>query len=164
MPDGVRVDGADAWSNAARALYARAQRETDTLVDKSLNIIQVEAQRRLSQRTHPAGTRTTSAPGEPPALITGGLRRSFRQRRTRRGPALFEGRIGPTAIQSRAQEFGATIYPKRGLFLAWRDNDGWHRARSVTLPARPFFTPSVKAAVPKIRDLVKATWSRVITG
>lgn len=42
-------------------------------------------------------------------------------------------------------ERGATIRPKKGKFLTFRgDDESWHRMKSVTLPARHWFTKSAE--------------------
>ncbi len=62
----------------------------------------------------------------------------------------------PHKEYARIQELGGTIVPKKaGGFLVWRDPDTGKliRARSVTLPARPYLEP---AAVDHQGDIVKA--------
>ena len=47
---------------------------------------------------------------------------------------------------ARIQELGGTIVPKKaGGWLVWRDPDSGqvHRARSVTLPKRPYLEPAI---------------------
>ena len=42
-------------------------------------------------------------------------------------------------------ERGATINPKKGKFLSFRgDDESWHRMKSVTIPARHWFTKSAE--------------------
>ena len=42
-------------------------------------------------------------------------------------------------------ERGATIKPKKGKFLSFRgDDETWHRMKSVTIPARHWFTKSAE--------------------
>lgn len=54
-------------------------------------------------------------------------------------------RIGPTAIYGRIQELGGTVRPLVKKELHWVDEDGkHHRAKSVTLPARPYLAPAME--------------------
>jgi phage gpG-like protein len=81
----------------------------------------------LSTSSHARGTPTPSAPGEPPSLVTGTLRRSI----TVKGPHPFglgrwESHIGPTVIYGRIQELGGVT----------------GRGGSTVLPARPYVQPS----------------------
>ena len=151
----IRVDGASEWAAAAAAALARVREATDGAVDAGLNLIQTGAQQNLAQFTHPPGTPTPSAPGDPPALISGALRRSIRVRRTKNGPSQFEGRVGPTIIYGRIQELGGQLgrNPRHGM---WRPPG--------RLPPRPYFAPAVFNAAPKVRRLLLDAWSRALHG
>lgn len=95
-------------------------------------------QLQLSQSAHPRRTRTPSAPGTPPSLITGQLRRSVR--RTYSSPAgahQWAARVAPTTVYARIQEFGGNA--GRG-----------HRAH---LPPRPYIRPAMRIWMDKYRDV-----------
>jgi hypothetical protein len=94
----------------------------------------------LRLKTHPVGTATPSAPGEPPALMTGHMMRSVKHRGARRLRAhVFMASTGPTAVQSRIQEKG-----------------GWTGASHRTyLPPRPYVGPAVRIATPKVREIIR---------
>lgn len=149
------VDGADEWKDAAHAILERVRAATDGAVDDGLALIQQGAQQNLTYFTHPAGTPTPSAPGDPPALISGALRRSIKTRRTKDGPNVFEGHVGPTIIYGRIQELGGRLghNPRHGM---WR--------RPAFLPPRPYLRPAAFNAAPKIRKLLVKAWSSAIRG
>lgn len=151
----AQVDGADAWGTALESRVARTRAATDKAVDAGLNLIQVGAQQNLAYFSHPPGTPTPSAPGEPPALVSGALRRSIRVRRTKRGPGQYEGRVGPTIIYARIQELGGQLgrNPRHGM---WR-SPGF-------LPPRPYFQPAVFNARPKIARLFRDAWAKTLGG
>lgn len=58
----------------------------------------------------------------------------------------------------RVHQFGATIRPVRAKYLRWKDARGWHRAKQVTIPARPFMpiSPNGEADLPQewVDDIV----------
>jgi len=86
-----------------------------------------EIKRTLRTFTHPKGTATPSPPGSPPALVSGGLRRSVKAARPRQtGTARWEARTAPTIVYSRIHELA-----------------GWTGRRHLThLPARPYVAPT----------------------
>ncbi|RCG19119.1 hypothetical protein DQ384_38225 [Sphaerisporangium album] len=81
----------------------------------------------LRTYTHSKGTLTPSPPGSPPALVSGGLRRSVKARRPRQtGAARWEAHTAPSIEYSRIQELG-----------------GWTgRGHLSYLPPRPYVGPS----------------------
>jgi phage gpG-like protein len=101
----------------------------------------------LSVSSHPPGTKTTSAPGSPPALVTGQLRRSVRRTSSvSTGEGTWETHIAPTTVYARIQELGGR---------AGRD----HRS---TLPPRPYVTPAITKAESSIQDAATKVFQRVI--
>lgn len=148
-------EGADAWVAAVERLRARLHEATDHAVDDGLALIQRGAQQNLTHFTHPPGTPTPSAPGDPPALISGALRRSIKARRTKHGPVQYEGGVGPTIVYGRIQELGGRlgVNPRHGM---WR-TPGF-------LPPRPYLRPAAFNAAPKIRKLFADAWSAAIKG
>jgi len=82
----------------------------------------------LSKSSHPLGTPTPSAPGSPPAMISGRLRDSVTTKMTGNGTAV----VGGTAPYSRIHQFGgysgrnhATRTPARPyLEAAWDEAAG----------------------------------------
>jgi hypothetical protein len=80
---------------------------------------EAEIKRQLTRYSHPKGTPTPSPPGEPPAVVTGSLRRSVIVQ-TVHGIEPYVD-VGPTMVYGRAQELG------------WPDGG---------LPARPYVEPA----------------------
>ena len=83
----------------------------------------------LGMRRHPKGTPTPSAPGQPPAMVTGWLRDHIRVTGPTGGAEGYAiSRVGPTAVYGRIHELGGvcgrghrTHLPARpALPLAWK--------------------------------------------
>lgn len=138
----IRIDGiAGALQSlaAAAAANAMATEFHAELVDVTLR-----------KSSHPSGTVTPSRPGEPPALVTGTLRRSAQV-----VPAVAAGsravasvRVG--VVYARIQEKGGTVTAKRTKYLRFQYPSGkWHSVKSAKIPARPYMRPT--------RDLLLAT-------
>ncbi|WP_327088533.1 hypothetical protein OIE66_40495 [Nonomuraea sp. NBC_01738] len=86
-----------------------------------------EIKRTLRTSSHPRGTPTPSAPGEPPSLVSGALRRSVKAGRPHQtGAARWEAKTAPTIIYSRIQELGGRT----------------GRGHRTVLPARPYVGPT----------------------
>lgn len=148
MAGDLSVDGVDDWSAALDARLTTVRSATGDGVNAGLRAVQAQAQANLSRKSHPPRTVTPSAPGEPPALISGAMARSFVAQRTRRGPDIHEGRLAPTAVQSRIQELGGMT-------------GAGHRTR---LPPRPYFAPAIRDAAPKVRRIFVGLWARALRG
>lgn len=97
-----------------------------------------------------------SAKGTPPALETGRLRGSFRIHQAEpAGAYRWRSSDNPDTIYAHIQEYGGKITAKhtyvdaagvtRPGFLRWRGPDGgFHYARSVKLPKRPYMHPAAR--------------------
>lgn len=141
-------EGADAWVAAVERLRARLHEATDHAVDDGLALIQRGAQKNLTKYTHPRRTPTPSTPGEPPALISGALRRSVVARRALHGPQVYSGGVGPTIVYGPIQERGGAT----------------GRGHRTILPARPYLAPAARDAAAAIRKLFADAWSAAIKG
>lgn len=148
MAADIRVDGVDEWAAAVDALLARVGAATDKAVDGGLALIAKAAQQNLAFSSHPPGTPTPSAPGEPPALISGALRRSIKTRRTKHGPTQYEGRVGPTIVYARIQELGGVT-------------GAGYRTR---LPPRPYFRPASDNSRQRVQSLYRDAWADALRG
>lgn len=98
----------------------------------------------LRRRTHAAGTKTPAAPGQPPALVTGTLRRSAQV-----VPAVAAGpravaSVRVSVIYARIQEKGGVVKVVRKKVLANR-RTGQVFGKSVRIPRRPYMTPTLAA-------------------
>jgi len=93
----------------------------DAAVRKGVQRVSGEAQRDITGKKglgkydrHPAGTKTPSPVGEPPAQITSSLRRSVVMLPIKRvGFASYTQTTLPTMIYARVQEFGSSRIPAR---------------------------------------------------
>jgi hypothetical protein len=125
-----RIADALAAKGAAAAANAMATEFHTQLVDVTLTLT-----------THAAGQRTMSAPGTPPALVTGTLRRSAAI-----VPAVPAGTRAAAscrvaAVYARIQELGGDVSVKRAKVLA-NKRTGQVFGRHVRLPARPYMKPT----------------------
>jgi hypothetical protein len=102
----------------------------------------------LNKLSHPAGTPTPSAPGQPPAKVSGFLARSIQRAPTATlGPGIATTTYGSVAIYAAVHENGpVTITVKRARVLANRDT-GQVFGTQVTIPRRPFFKPATEVLV-----------------
>jgi hypothetical protein len=117
-------------------LAARVDDVMREIVGDGVTIAHRNVATELTRKTHPPGTPTPSVPPEPPALITGNLRRSAQDRLpVRIGRAVWEGALRMTAVYARIQAKG-----------------GWTgRNHATYLPARDYITPAVHATVRPLR-------------
>ena len=100
----------------------------------------------LRRYTHPPHTKTPSPPGQPPALVTGTLRRSVRVDPAH-GLVVATARVAPHTVYARIQELGGGIYPVRAKFLRWTEDGVTHYSKHVRLPARPYMAPAVRETI-----------------
>ena len=132
----------------ADALQARAAAAAANAMATEFHTELTDVTLRMS--THPRGTVTPAAPGQPPALVSGTLRRSAKivpavAAGTR---ATAEVRVG--VVYARIQELGGTVTAKRAKYLRFQYPAGkWHSVVSAKIPARPYMKPT--------RDLLLAT-------
>lgn len=139
---------------AAAAANAMAEEFHRELVDVTLR-----------RTTHDPGEVTTSRPGEPPALVTGTLRRSARiVPAIAAGPrAVASVRVG--TVYARIQEKGGKPTAKKKPYLKFRYGGSWHSVVQVKLPARPYMAPTlaVLLATGRLRGAANAALAAVVT-
>lgn len=140
----IVLRGVDIFKGAVDTKVAQMRAATRAATAKALHLIERRAKQKLGLRSHQRGTPTPSGPGEPPALITGNLRRSIAVT----GPApitanAWRGKVGPTAVYGRVQELGGPT--GRGV-----------------LPARPYLHPSYEELREEIHALFRAAWTKAI--
>ena len=141
------LDGLDEMLAALRARVERVRAATPAALGRAALVVEGRAKLLLSTTSHPPGTPTPSAPGEPPSLITGSLRRSITvDGPDRRGANRWEARVGPTIIYGRIQELGGTA------------------GRGAHLPARPYMAPALDVSRDRIQDILAAAWRDALNG
>lgn len=140
----IVLRGVDRFMGAVDTKVAQMRRATMAATAKALHLIEKRTKEKLGLKSHQKGTPTPSSPGEPPALITGNLRRGIQVE----GPIpvtanSWRGSVGPTAVYGRVQELGGAT---------------GRSGRSV-LPVRPFLEPSYDELKDEIRALFEAAWT-----
>ena len=123
--------GKPAARQAALAMAAAAEREIKLL---------------LSTSDHPPGTAPPSAPGEPPSLVTGQLRRSVRMTRSAGTAARWETQVAPTTVYGRIQELGGRT----------------GRGHRTYLPPRPYVRPAMELGTARIRAAAVQAFRRAL--
>lgn len=121
------------WPKLAR----KAGRESNIAAARELA---AEAKMRLRRLGHPPETKTPSLPGMPPAAISGHLASSITHR-TGADSTL----VGPTARYARIQELGG--FMRGHPYMYWREDGVKYRSSGHSLPARPYWEPSVHELV-----------------
>jgi hypothetical protein len=118
----------------------------------------------LRRYTHSPGTSTTSPPGQPPALVTGTLRRSIRVTPAAGGPERWTSSVRPTVVYARIQEKGGDIYPVRAKMLRFAVDGQARFAKHVHLPARPYMAPAAERmkADGSLRRAAQAAFDEVV--
>lgn len=130
----------------------------------------------LRKYTHGKLNATPSPPGEPPALVTGTLRRSARIVPALDGAARATASVRVGAVYARIQELGGDIYPKRAKALRFkvpvagplmpgkRRKQSWVTVKHVRLPKRPYMAPTRERLVSsgRLRDRGKQAAMDVI--
>jgi len=143
----VSTRGSEEWARASARLLEKLMRAAERATNEGMNIIERAEKANLRRFTHPLGTPTTSPPGEPPALVTGNLRRSWKTiPATRIGAYRVRARGGPTAVQSRIQELGGRT----------------GRHHRTTLPRRPYLRPAVDSSRRDVHDVYRRRFEAVI--
>ena len=104
----------------------QALRKAAMLVERNMK------QKLTANGRHKKGTPTPSAPGTPPAIVTGALRRSVKTSPVQQGFKGYKIVIGPTMVYARVQELGGG--PRN-------------------LPARPYVQPTMEESQDDVRKL-----------
>lgn len=102
---------------------------------------------------HAPVTDTPSAPGSPPAAITGRLRQSIRTSAATGGGVVATATVSANTIYAATQEFGGTHHGNPHMIL-WIRYIGYQDAvargfkrRVVHIPERPYMRPSRDAVI-----------------
>lgn len=109
-------------------------------VELSAEKLQEETRRLLTYQSHAKGTPTPSAPGQPPAKISGDLSESVSIQGPHPIPDGFEARVGGTTAYARIQELGGTA------------------GNGARLPARPYLSPALDNVKDDIAVIFYTAW------
>ncbi len=137
------------WNAARGALLstiAREQMMTRQAVSRAAHVVERAAKDKLAETTHPEGTPTPSAPGNPPSLVFGNLRRSVQVDGPHPLGIGFTARVGPTAEYGRIQELGGVA------------------GHGSVLPPRPYMGPALSDSMGEIRTIFVEAWRAGLIG
>lgn len=152
MGRAVEVKGGKRWRQSLSAIYGRVERATYPATTEAARVVERTGKRVLRTYTHPEGTPTTSPAGQPPAMVTGNLIRSWHSTSARGGrkPGTVVARTGPTAEYARIQDLGGEV------------ENAFGTGTTVRLPARPYVGPAAKASIPAVRRVYKRRWTQAL--
>lgn len=143
----IRLD-AGAWYAAMDELEAAVTQAMRDAAVAGAERIQQVARALLTAKGHRAHTKTPSAPGEPPARISGDLAASVLVEAL---PAILGAKVGPTSLASskngpygRIQELGGGSV---GPPMKWLEDGDWHQAYFRELPDRPYLKPATLGVI-----------------
>jgi hypothetical protein len=140
----VIIAGVKELEASLDTIVAKQVAATRTATATALHLIEREAKTQLTSSSHPRGTPTPSAPGDPPSLVSGNLRRSVRvDGPNRHGRTGWEGQVGPTADYGRIQELGG--YTEYSY-----------------LPPRPYMQPAWDKVQPQIAGIYREAWRKAL--
>lgn len=143
----VEIGGIQAAKGQLKALERELRAAAKHGVQRSMDTVERAIKNKLREKTHPRNTQTPSAPGEPPALITGAMMRSVRgnaPRWTDRNTVV--GRVAPHVVQSRIQELGGVT----------------GRGHRTHLPPRPYVSPAVAERRDTVRRIFEQEFAAAI--
>ena len=141
---GFSMSGFEALKARMRQILGRTEAATAQGIQRAGFEVQREAQRLLALTSHAPGTPTPSAPGQPPSLISGALRRSITTGTPERTAEGWRIEVGPTIVYGRIQEFGGMA------------------GNGATLPARPYMRPAWAILPDRIANIMEDAWRNAI--
>lgn len=143
----INVIGVREFNAAMDVLVGKVELASRTATTVAAAELEREAKSLLGQQSHPPGTRTPSKAGEPPALVTGTLRRSIHTSGpTKDHLGRWTAVVGPTVIYGRIQELGGSC----------------GKGHAARLPARPYMTPALEAVKPRLAEIYRSAWGRAV--
>ncbi|KIF71872.1 hypothetical protein HY68_01680 [Streptomyces sp. AcH 505] len=143
----MQITGLSELNGALMAMERDLQRATRTATAHAAHLAEAAIKQMLTTSSHAKGTPTPSAPGDPPSLITGTLRRSIKVTGpVPAGMGRWLAEIGPTAVYGRVQELGGS-------------------AGHADLPPRPYVAPAFDRLVAGgvISRTYYAAWAAAIS-
>ena len=129
------VFGVDALKAALDSILAKTQVASVQIVKRAQVVVEGNVKKQFTG-SHKQGEPTTSAPGSPPDVVTGTLRRGITSSPVSMRGFAAVGSVYPTAVYSRIQELGG-------------DN----------LPARPYMKPGYDQSIDKLRAIAEQEWA-----
>jgi hypothetical protein len=129
------------------AFEAAASPGAEAAANAMAGVFKPAVQAVLLARRHAFSTQTPSAPGTPPAAISGEMAGSMlNEPAYETGPATWLSQSGPTAAWSRIQELGGWMEAHTEKGMRWQQPPGaWHKSMGHSLPPRPYMKPTAEA-------------------
>lgn len=134
----------DMWIEAFTASAAEIRPATRTALVAAGHVVEAEIKRQLTTSSHRKGTPTPSAPGQPPSLVSGSLRRSVSVYGPYGSATSIYVDVGPSMIYGRIQELGGVA------------------GHGSVLPARPYVAPGAARALDRAREVFVTAWTAAI--
>jgi hypothetical protein len=131
------VFGVGAVQAALDHLLAEAAVASVQIVKRGQALVEGNIKKQFTG-SHARGDPTTSAPGSPPDVVTGTLRRSLTSSPVSMSGFAAVGSVYPTAVYSRLQELGGG-----------------------NMPARPYMQPGYDESVSKLRAIAEQEWAKL---
>lgn len=155
---GISVDDG-AWDAGLDRLIQLCREAAFSASMEAAQTIQARTRVLLLSKVHPFATKTPSAPGSPPAAISGELA----------GSILVSddgdvAEVGPTTDYGREQELGG---PMHGSPMRWMQPPGvWHASYEHALLPRPYLKPATESALldGTVERIYYDHWLRAIEG
>lgn len=137
--------------DALRRLADKADNQGGRAAAQAMSLAGERAiKEQLSTASHSRRTKTPSPPGGPPAIITGGLRRSTITQPPVGGGGRWSAFGGPTIVYSRIQELGGRA----------------GRNHASVLPPRPYVRPAIAQlrASGRLSEVAASAFYRAVFG
>lgn len=141
----IILSGVTEFKAALAEIVVKANAAALAAVTTGAHLLEAETKTALSRYSHTLGTPTPSPQGQPPAVVSGTLRRSIRVATPEpKGPTGWSVSVGPSAIYGRIQELGGQT----------------GRGGATTLPPRPYLEPSLGKLINdgSLADCYTAAW------
>ena len=156
------ADAVAALDRIAAAVPAAAEAAANGMADAFRD----EVRRVLLERGHAFSTQTPSAPGTPPAFISGHLAASMSVTpAVPEGLAVFRSSSGPGTRYAAIQEFGGEMRAHTPKGMRWQQPPGtWHRSMAHSLPERSYMRSTTDRMVAdgSLRDAGLVPFAAVI--
>lgn len=140
------IDGFDQLVASLKGVAVRADAAALRSVTRSQALFEGKLKAAYTD-SHRRGTPTPAAPGRPPAVVTGTLRRSVTSDRPQTiGPGSYSGQTYPSTVYARIQELGGVT----------------GRGHRTVLPPRPSVGPTLESIKPQLVAINNEEFSRAL--
>jgi len=155
----IILRGVDRFVSAVDLKVRQMQLATKLATSEALHLLERRIKLKLRTYTHQRGTPTPSGSGDPPALVSGNLRRGV-QVGPPGGPEniganRWRGWVGPTAVYGRIQELGGEIHTPSSSSMVMSGTPG----SGIWLPARPYVRPALTESMGEIQAIFRRRWT-----